>query len=143
MFKNVLLAVDLNHDTSWNKALPVALANCSAFGARLHVVMVMPDFGMPIVAAQFPQDFAKKMHDETKRHLKDFVDKHVTPETDALYDVLVGGTVYELILDYAEKHDVDLIVMAAYRPDLKTYLLGPNAERVARHATASVLVVRD
>ncbi len=105
--------------------------------------MVMPDFGMPIVAMQFPKDFAKKMHDETERHLKEFVDKRVTPEITAEHHVLAGGTVYELILEYAKKHAIDLIVMAAHRPDLKTFLLGPNAERVARHTTASVLVVRD
>lgn len=143
MFKNILLAVDLNHEASWKKALPVALANCKSFGGRLHVIMVMPDFGMPLVATQFPKDFIKKLHDETERHLKEFVDKHVAPEVDAEYHALAGGTVYELILKYAKDRNVDLIVMAAYRPDLKTYLLGPNAERVARHASASVLVVRD
>ncbi|TFH49510.1 MAG: universal stress protein [Lysobacterales bacterium] len=143
MFKNVLLAVDLNHDASWKKALPVAIANCKSTGARLHVVMVMPDFGMTIVATQFPKDFAKKLRDETERHLKEFVDKHVTPAIDAKYAVLAGGTVYELILRYAEQHSIDLIIMAAYRPDFKTFLLGPNAERVARHAKASVLVVRE
>jgi nucleotide-binding universal stress UspA family protein len=143
MFKNVLLAVDLNHEASWKKALPVALANCKSFGASLHLIMVMPDFGMPLVATQFPSGFAQKLHDEAERHLKEFVDKHVAPEIDAQYHVLSGGTVYELVLDYAKKHAVDLIIMAAHRPDLKTFLLGPNAERVARHATASVLVVRD
>ena len=143
MFKNVLLAVDLNHDASWKKALPVALANCKAFGARLHVVMVMPDFGMPFVASQFPKDFAKKLYVEAERHLKEFVDKRVTPEIDAQHSVLPGGTIYERILEYAKSNAIDLIVMTAYRPDLKDYLLGPNAERVARHTKASVLIVRE
>lgn len=142
MFKNVLLAVDLNHESSWKKALPVALANCKAFGARLHVVMVMPDFGMPFVASQFPEEFVKKLHTEAEQHLKDFVDKHVAPEIDAQSSVLPGGTVYSRILDYTKNNAIDLIVMTAYRPDLKDFLLGPNAERVARHTSASVLIVR-
>lgn len=33
--------------------------------------------------------------------------------------------------------------MAAHRPALKDYLLGPNAARVVRHSNCSVLVVRD
>lgn len=37
----------------------------------------------------------------------------------------------------------DLIVMASQRPELKDYLLGPNAARVVRHAEQSVLVVRE
>jgi nucleotide-binding universal stress UspA family protein len=143
MFKNILLAVDLNHDSSWKKALPVALANCKSFGARLHVVMVMPDFGMPFVASQFPKEFTQKMYVEAEQHLKDFVDKHVAPEIDAQYSVLPGGTVYTRILEYAKSNAIDLIVITAYRPDLKDYLLGPNAERVARHTTASVLIVRE
>ena len=143
MFKNILLAVDLNHEASWRKALPVALANCKSFGARLHMVMVMPDFGMPIVASQFPKGFGEKLHREAERHLKEFVEAHVESSLDCEYHVLAGGTVYHLILEYAEKKAIDLIIMAAHRPDLKTYLLGPNAERVARHTKASVLVVRD
>jgi len=42
-----------------------------------------------------------------------------------------------------QKIDADLIVLGANRPDLKDYLLGPNASRVVRHSARSVLVVRD
>ncbi|MFQ5760821.1 MAG: universal stress protein, partial [Acidiferrobacterales bacterium] len=42
----------------------------------------------------------------------------------------------------AEKAGCDLIVMASQRPELKDYLLGPNAARVVRHANCSVLVAR-
>ena len=143
MFANVLLAVDLNHDASWRKALPEALHKCGIFGARLHVVMVMPDFGMPIVASHFPAHFMEDLQTETARHLKEFVEEHVAQEIATEHHVLSGGTVYELILSYAETHGIDLIVMAAYRPDLKNYLLGPNAERVVRHAKSSVLIVRE
>jgi nucleotide-binding universal stress UspA family protein len=43
----------------------------------------------------------------------------------------------------ADKLGCDAIVMAAHRPELRDYLLGPNAARVVRHANQSVLVVRD
>ena len=33
--------------------------------------------------------------------------------------------------------------MSANRPELKDYLLGPNAARVVRHSDVSVLVVRE
>ena len=49
---------------------------------------------------------------------------------------------YEVILAVAKGIDADLIVMASHRPELKDYLLGPNAARVVRHADQSVLVVR-
>ena len=52
------------------------------------------------------------------------------------------GTVYEEVLRVAGEIDADLIVMASHRPELRDYLLGPNAARVVRHAAMSVLVVR-
>ncbi|MEO0863555.1 MAG: universal stress protein, partial [Pseudomonadota bacterium] len=36
----------------------------------------------------------------------------------------------------------DAIFVGAHRPELKDYLIGPNAARVARHAQQSVFVVR-
>ena len=42
-----------------------------------------------------------------------------------------------------EAAGAELIVMASHRPELRDYLIGPNAARVMRHADASVLVVRE
>ena len=48
MYKNILIPIDLNQNSSWQKALPTALEYCRAFGAKLHVMTVIPDFGMAI-----------------------------------------------------------------------------------------------
>ena len=53
------------------------------------------------------------------------------------------GTIYDEIMKAANALKCDLIVMASHRPELKDYLLGPNAARVVRHARQSVFVVRD
>ena len=141
MYNNILLTVDLNQESSWEKALPIAIEYCQAFEARLHVMTVVPDFGMPIVAGYFPDDFAKKALAETKKHLDAFVKDKVPNEVSAAV-IIRQGTVYEVILAVAKGIDADLIVMASHRPELKDYLLGPNAARVVRHADQSVLVVR-
>ncbi len=52
------------------------------------------------------------------------------------------GTVYREILAAADECGCDSVVMTAHRPEMKDYLLGPNAARVVRHATIPVLVVR-
>ena len=57
--------------------------------------------------------------------------------------IVRNGTVYEEILRIAGETGCDLIVIGAHRPELRDYLLGPNAARVDRHANCSVLVVRD
>ena len=142
MHKNILVPIDLNEETSWKTALPTAAGYCRAFKATLHLMAVLPDFGSPIVAQYFPEDFAERTADEAKRKLEELSAKHVPAGIKV--DQRVGrGTIYREILNAAEEIGCDLIVMASHRPELKDYLLGPNAARVVRHAACSVLVVRD
>ncbi len=141
MYSNILLTVDLNQESSWAKALPVAVECCKAFDARLHLLTVVPDYGMPIVGGFFPEDFAKKALAQAKAQLEAFAKDKVPSEIGC--DAIVRqGTVYEVILALADAIGADLIVMASHRPELKDYLLGPNAARVVRHADLSVLIVR-
>ena len=141
MYKDILLPIDLNHESSWRKALPTALENCKAFGATLHLMTVVPDFGMAIVGTFFPEGYEKKAVDEATKQLHAFSQKHV-PGDIATQHVVGHGTVYEEILRVAQDIGADLIVMGSHRPELKDYLLGPNAARVVRHSATSVMVVR-
>ena len=142
MFKQVLLTVDLNEEASWTKALPTAVQCCRAFGAGLHVITVVPDFGTTTVAQYFPEGYEKQMLEEADQQLGDFVRERV-PEDLAARHIVGHGTIYQEVLRAADRIGADLIVIAAHRPGLQDYLLGPNAARVMRHANASVLVVRD
>lgn len=142
MFKTVLLAIDLNEESSWKRALPVAVAQCEAFGASLHVVVVVPDFGMSIVAQHFPKDFESRTLEASRRSLDAFIAKQV-PATLEAQGIVAHGTIYREILRTARSTGADLIVMASHRPELKDYLLGPNTARVVRHFDGSVMVVRD
>jgi nucleotide-binding universal stress UspA family protein len=143
MFKNVLLAIDLNHEESWRKALPVALAACRVASARLHAVTGIPDLHMPMIASYFPDDFMAKVAKDTREKLAQFCSRHVPGDVECVQAVVSTGAVYEMLMRYADDNEVDLIVMGAYHPDLKDYLLGSNAEKVVRHARQSVLVVKD
>ncbi len=141
MFQNILLPVDLNQESSWQKALPTAVEYCNAFGAALHVMNVVPDFGSALVGSYFPEGFEKKSLEGAREQLHDFVGQHV-PDGVAVQHVVGYGTVYEEILRVAREIEADLILLAAHRPELKDFLLGPNASRVVRHFDGSVLVVR-
>ncbi len=142
MYKKILLTLDLNEDASWKKALPTAVEHAKASGAELHVVMVFPDFGMPVVRGFFPDDFQEKALTEVEDKLTAFCAEHIASDM-AAHPVVRVGNVYAEILKLADEISCDLIVMASHRPKLEEYLLGPNAARVVRHATCSVLVVRD
>lgn len=141
MYETILLAIDLGDDSSWRKALPAALELARASGAKLHVMTVVPDFGMSIVGSFFPPGYEKKALAQASKALHDFVRDNVPKDVKVAHDV-GHGTVYEEILAMAKRAGADLIVMAAHRPERRDYLLGPNAARVARHAEISVLVVR-
>jgi nucleotide-binding universal stress UspA family protein len=142
MYQNILLTVDLNDEASWSEAFPAAVKQAEASGATLHVVSVVPDFGMPVVGGFFPDDFEDKAMADVKEKLKALCSENV-PESVTVEQVVRYGKIYKEILDIAKTIPADLIVIGSLRPELKDYLLGPNAARVVRHANCSVLVVRE
>lgn len=140
MYKDVLCAVDLDDEHSWKKALPKAVEMRGDSG-NLHLLTVVPEFGLSMVSQYFPDNFEETTLEATKDALRAFIDKHV-PKDVPNRAIVAQGRAYEQILRIADEIGADAIVMAAGNPDLAQYLLGPNAARVVRHATCSVLVVR-
>ncbi len=142
MHRNILLPVDLNHSDSLGKVVEVAVHLARTSGARLHLVSVVPGFGLPVVASYFPEDFEQKALAGARRALDRFVAQSL-PKDLEVRAIVAHGTVYDEILRCAAALDADLIVMASHRPGMQDYLLGGNASTVLRHAKCSVLVVRD
>jgi nucleotide-binding universal stress UspA family protein len=141
MYKDILLTVDLANHEMHSKAVDTAIALARTFKARLHIISIVPDFGMSIVGNFFPKDYEKQVIAEATRKLHEFSMEVIPPDIQVQH--IVGhGPIYKEIIHYADKTNCDLIVMAAHRPELSDYLLGPNAARVVRHAKQSVLVVR-
>jgi len=141
MFKNILLPIDLNHDGSWEKALPTALHMAGAQG-RLHVLGIVHDLGAAMVAAYLPADFEKTAMERLKADLQAFVAAKIPGN--AAVEVHVGhGHVPETILRTATHVGADAIVMASHPPhELQTLLIGSNADKVVRHSEITVVVVR-
>jgi nucleotide-binding universal stress UspA family protein len=142
MYKEILIPVDLNEESSYRKAVPAALELARAFGAGLHLMTVVPDFGMSMVAQFFPPDFEKKAMDKAQKELHALSGRFDFDGV-SVQHIVAHGTIYEEIIAAAGRVSADLIVMASHRPQLSDYLLGPNAARVVRHARQSVMVVRE
>ncbi|WEX08363.1 universal stress protein [Chelativorans sp. AA-79] len=141
MYKDILLSIDLGNEESEMRAVETAVEYARAFRSRLHVMTVVPDYGMSIVGGFFPKGHEQKALDHANQALHDFTTKHVP--TDIKHRHIVGhGSIYREILRYAGLVKADLIVLSAKRPGPEDYLIGPNAARVVRHAMISVLVVR-
>jgi nucleotide-binding universal stress UspA family protein len=141
MFKTILLPIDLGTADSWSKALPAALRLGAPENAVLHVVTVIPDFGMSVVGSFFEPGYEKKALQAVGENLSEWVKTHV-PDGIEVHPHVTHGRVYEEIMRAADRLQVDAIVMGAHTPELSDYLLGPNAARVVRHARQSVFVVR-
>lgn len=141
LVRSVLLPVDLEHDGSWTKALPVSRKLAEAFGAHLHLLTVVPDLRHSYVAQFFPADYEEQITAEAMRRLETFAREQLGGAEVGLH---VGhGRVHDEVLEAAERLGCDLIVMASHRPGPADYLIEPNAAHVVTHCGRSVLVVRD
>ena len=141
MFKDILFTVDLEHAASWERALPAALHEAKAAGARLHLLTVVPEVAVPALMQVGPFDYEGQLAPKAKAALEQFMRERVTAEVPA-HPIVAYGSVYKEILRVAAEIPADLIVMAAHRPQPGDFLIGSNAERVSRRAPCSVLLVR-
>lgn len=142
MYKDILLPVDLEQESAWRHALPVAVEYAQAFNARLHVLNVVPDFGMSIVGQYFPEGYEQRMAADHNRMLHEFVRQHVPSGVAVQHVIGEGRSIYKTILEIARTIKADLIIMSAHRPELADYVIGSNTAKVVSHADCSVLVVR-
>lgn len=139
MYQRILLPVDLNEKIQ--VTITTAVDYAKQFGASLHILTVIPDFGKNI-AQYFPGNADDRIMAGAGDALKKFAAQHVPSSIQAETSV-AQGTVYEVIIEAAERLQSDLIIMGAHRPELKDYLLGTNASRVVRHSQRSVLILRE
>lgn len=149
MSRKILVPVDLVHQASWTSALPAAFRLASEPEDEIILMTVVPEMSAGL-------DYRYAIRGETggsekldihgyltaaKARLEQIATEHA-PEDRGVEVIARYGVVYEEILNVAEEMGVDQVVMAAHRPSLADYLLGPNTARVVRHARCSVQVVR-
>lgn len=143
MIRTVLCAIDINRPEEERQVIRQAARLAEAEGARLDVITVVPDFGMSVVGGFFDESHTRRAIDHARKLLNEQVVAAIGADAnERTRHIVTSGKAYEQILNVANKDDADLIVLGAHQPDLRDYLLGPNAARVVRHAKCSVHVVR-
>ncbi len=140
MFKNILFPIDLHYAETSTDTCSRVKELVDSFNARLHVMTVLPGFGMPIVSSYFPADAMQRAKQEITLELQAFVTRQFGENTH--YSVAVGKN-WEKIIETAAKLNNDLIVMA-HRKKIRSgeVFLGSCAEKVSERAPCSVLVMR-
>ena len=149
MYKHILLPVDLEAEASWAHALPEALSIASPSQAELTVMSVVPELSTIVAqAAKFspftdanPRSWVANLFKVVGEKLEAFVAEHV-PAGQPTKTVVRSGTIYKEILVVAKTRSCDPFIVGSHRPELRDYVMGPNAAKVVRHADCSVLVIR-
>ena len=140
MFKNFLVAVDLEHDTHNDGLLRVTSDMANAQGAQVHLLHVLR--AAPAVVSQFlPKSYEAMASERIEKDLTALAANIDLDEGSATVSVRFGD-IYQEILAHAENIGADLIIVASHKPNVGDYLLGTTAARVVRHAACSVFVVR-
>ncbi|WP_425091779.1 universal stress protein [Tropicimonas sp. S265A] len=135
MYKNIIVAIALDHSPDTGKALNVAKL-LAADGASITALNVIED--IPTYAANhIPQTHLASRLPEAKAELKAELGgvKGVTP-------VVVSGHAGRAIIEYATQQGADCIVIASHRPGLQDFFIGSTASRVVRYAKCAVHVLR-
>ncbi len=140
MFKTILVPVDLGEVEAARPAIDKAVEIAKGSDSSLRLIYVRTI--VPVTYMEFmPPAFDEEQQADAEKRLADLAAGVKLP-AERVSAVVRLGSVYNEVLDEAEKTGTDLIVIGSHRPTMATYLLGSNASTIVRHARCSVLVVR-
>ncbi|MEX0301483.1 MAG: universal stress protein [Leisingera sp.] len=135
MYKNILVPIAPDHGADSASSLEAArlLADSDGRITALTVADEIPGY----VVQQLPEGLLENTRAEMLTALK----ADLGGVKDVKADVVTGHA-GRTIVDYADAHGADCIVIASHRPGLQDYFLGSTAARVVRHAKCTVVVIR-
>ena len=139
MFKKILVPVDLLRTSQSMALLGTAEKLAEEFGSTVHVMTVMPGYGMTIVANYFPPEAKATAKAELERRLSELVDRQGLKASVSVSE----GKRAEEILKAARRRKSDLILIGCQpHGKVQDALLGSVGTKVAQRADCSVIVVR-
>lgn len=138
MYTNVLVPVDLQHKDQASTMIRTAVAIAGG-DAQLTLLFVMPEIPV-VVGLHLPEGSIEKARTHAEEQLRELAKTNNAPQTTSV--IIEIGRPHHKILEIAERHSMDLIVIASHQPGLADYLLGSVAAGVVRHAKCSVHVMR-
>jgi nucleotide-binding universal stress UspA family protein len=137
MYKNIMIPVDLAHLEKSQAAFGVVADLAKLYDATVTYIAVTSN--VPSKVAHNPEEFADKLSafaaaESAKRGHASASHSVVSPDPAVDLDKKLAACVDEL--------SADLIVMATHLPNMADMLLPSHGGALARHANASVFLVR-
>ncbi len=135
MYKHILIPISFDAGYDHLDPIPVArkLADDDTKISLLHVLEEVPNYAVSYMPEDFRNESREAIRAEMTEKAKDLPNAEIW---------VIDGHAGRTILDWAEEHSVDLIVMPSHHPGLGDYLIGSTAARVVRHADCAVHVMR-
>lgn len=145
--KKILFPTDFSRGAEQAQAHAVAFAEKQ--DAELHLLHAVvlhgydpynPDFNL----VEVEEEILKSLQEDASRRMAATVDADLEQKLTVVRAERRGVSPAPVILDYADEHDIDLIVMGTQgRRGLGQLFLGSVAEEVVRRAKCSVMTVRE
>jgi nucleotide-binding universal stress UspA family protein len=147
-FQRILVATDFSACSE--RALELGAFMAAAARARLVVAHVTPSAwslppGLNVGSVGQEAHWLELLQREAREQLDEFVDKHHAYGNEQVVErrELLIGSPAQSLLQYAEKENVDLMVLGTHgRSAVARLMLGSVAETVVHHAKVPVLTVR-
>lgn len=141
MHEQILLPTD-GSDTA-EHAVEQAIDVAAKYDATLHVLYIV-DETEPVLNTRGSEQTLENLESEGERIVGDTIERAKERPVPSVTGAVEQGEPAQTILDYVKVNNIDLIVMGTHgRSGIDRHLLGSVAETVVRHASASVLTVRE
>lgn len=117
-----------------------AVEVAASTGAALHVVHVVETSALGSAASAGA--VLDSLEAAGERAIETVIDRAEAADVSTVEAAVLSGSPYRAIVEYADDHEVDCIVLGTHgRTGLDRYLIGSVAERVVRLAGVPVIVV--
>ena len=128
-------------------ALDMGLAVAASRKATTHLVRVLEKVSNRLTSVALDLAVGHKLKKDQLVDARTYLDKIVadrlTDEFRMVTAVVSEGSPAESILEYAETHHIDIIIMATHgRTGLKRWVYGSVTEKIVRGAKCNLLIVR-
>ena len=143
IFRKIMVATDGSEQV--RNAVDSAIEIAKLSEAKLYAVHVI-DLGGYSITPSRDAEWEKAMKEQFITEGKEattYVENAGKAANIEVESVILEGSPADQIVDFAEKNDIDLIVMGTQgKSAIQRFLIGSVAENVVRHSKRSVLVVR-
>ena len=143
VYKKIMIATDGSELV--RKAVDSAIEIAKLSEAHLYAIYVIALGGYsitPYIDAEWEKAMKEHLRQEGQEATA-YVENAGRAANVEVESIILEGSPAVEIIDFAEKNDIDLIVMGSHgKSAIQRFLIGSVAEKVVKHSKIAVLVVR-